>query len=96
MIYIFLILIPLVIINYTAIENIKQSTFRDIEVDSLKTANIIGDLSRNNMDNLVNLKRIVKQYSSASGKEPSYWTRTPVYWQTVFIPWKMKLSIIMK
>ncbi|MGB4312417.1 MAG: HAMP domain-containing sensor histidine kinase [Natronincolaceae bacterium] len=68
MIYIFLILIPLVIINYTAIENIKQSTFRDIEVDSLKTANIIGDLSRNNMDNLVNLKRIVKQYSSASGE----------------------------
>jgi two-component system OmpR family sensor kinase len=68
LIYIFLILIPLVIINYTAIENIKQSTFRDIEVDSLKTANIIGDLSRNNMDNLVNLKRIVKQYSSASGE----------------------------
>ena len=68
LIYIFLMLIPLVIINYTAIENIKQSTFKDIEVDSLKTANIIGDLSKNNMDNLVNLKRIVKQYSSTSGE----------------------------
>lgn len=68
LIYIFLMLIPLVIINYTAIENFKQSTFKDIEVDSLKTANIIGDLSKINMDNLVNLKRIVKQYSSTSGE----------------------------
>lgn len=66
LIYIFLILIPLFIINYMAIENIKQSTFKDIEVDSLKTANIISDLSRNNMDDLVNLKRIVKQYSPTS------------------------------
>ena len=68
LIYIFLILIPLIIINYTAIENIKQSTFKDIEVDSLKTANIVSDLSRNSMDNLVTLKRIVRQYSSTSGE----------------------------
>ncbi|HZK57915.1 MAG TPA: HAMP domain-containing sensor histidine kinase [Clostridia bacterium] len=68
LIYIFLMFIPLIIINYTAIENIKRSTFRDIEVDSLKTANIIGDLSRDSMDNLVNLKRIAKRYSSTPGE----------------------------
>lgn len=68
LIYIFLMFIPLVIINYTAIENIKKSTFRDIEVDFLKTANIISDLSKNSMDNLVNLKRIAKRYSPTPGE----------------------------
>ncbi len=68
LIYIFLILIPLIIINYMAIKNIRQSTFKEIEVDSLKTANIISDLSRSNMDNPVNLKRIVKRYTSTSGE----------------------------
>lgn len=66
LVYIFLILIPLAIINYMAIKNIRQSTFKEIEVDSLKTANIMSDLSRNNMDNIVNLKRIIKQYASTS------------------------------
>ncbi|NMA04138.1 MAG: cell wall metabolism sensor histidine kinase WalK, partial [Clostridiales bacterium] len=68
LIYIFLMFIPLIIINYTAIENIKNSTFRDIEVDSLKTANIISDLSKDSIDNLVNLKRIAKRYSSTPGE----------------------------
>ncbi len=66
-IYGFLILIPLIIINYTAIENIRQSTFQEIEVNSLKTANIISSISRDNMNNLVSLKRIVKQYSPTLG-----------------------------
>jgi len=47
-IYGFLILIPLVIINYMAIQNTSESTFREIEVNSLKTANIISSISRDN------------------------------------------------
>jgi len=46
-----------------AIQNTSESTFREIEVNSLKTANIISSISRDNVDNIVSLKRIVKQYS---------------------------------
>lgn len=61
-IYIILIIIPLVIINYWSVENMKESVFRDVEVNTLKAANIISGLSQNNLEDVVTLKRIVKQY----------------------------------
>ncbi|SCY87044.1 sensor histidine kinase [Alkaliphilus peptidifermentans] len=60
--YILLILIPLILINYISVSNMENSVFHEVEVNILKSANIISNLSRDNFNDLVALKRIVKQY----------------------------------
>ncbi|GAB6086271.1 sensor histidine kinase [Alkaliphilus crotonatoxidans] len=64
-IYTLLILIPLVLVNYMAVQNMSRSVFNEVQVNTLKTANIIGNLSRDHINDLVYLKRITKQYGSS-------------------------------
>ncbi|WP_026478227.1 sensor histidine kinase [Alkaliphilus transvaalensis] len=60
--YILLILIPLVLVNYWAVDNMKGSVLGEVEVNSLKTANIIANLSRDRFTDVPYLKRIIRQY----------------------------------
>lgn len=62
LIYTFLIIIPLVLVNYMSVQNMSTSVFHEVEVNTLKTANIIANLSREHFNDLVELKRIVKRY----------------------------------
>ena len=64
--YIALILLPLILINYLAISNVTETVFHEVEVNSLKTANIIANLSKDSFQDIVGLKRIVKQYVPTS------------------------------
>ena len=66
-IYVAIILIPLLLINYWSISNVTQSVFHEVEVNALKTANIISNISKDNFEDVVALKRIVKQYVSPTG-----------------------------
>lgn len=61
-IYILLIIIPLLIINYLSVENIKESILGKIEVNTLKTANIISNVSRDNLKKPLLLRQSIKQY----------------------------------
>ncbi len=65
--YILLIILPLFLINYWSIHYLTETVFYEVETNSLKTANIIANLSRDNFQDLVTLKRIVKQYLPADG-----------------------------
>ena len=62
LIYIILIGVPLLIINYLSIDNMTNSILSEIEVDALKTANIVSDISRNNADEPLQLRQRVKEY----------------------------------
>ncbi|ABR46934.1 integral membrane sensor signal transduction histidine kinase [Alkaliphilus metalliredigens QYMF] len=62
-IYIVLIFIPLALINYLSIENMTRSVLREIEINSLKTANVVSSLSRNYFDDAIELKGAIRQYS---------------------------------
>lgn len=62
MIYVILIIIPLMLLNFLSVSNVVSTVFHEMEVNALKTANIISNLSRDNFEDLVTLKRIVKQY----------------------------------
>lgn len=64
-IYTLLILIPLILVSFMAVENNRLSVFNEVQVNTLKTANIIANLSRDHIGNLVGLKRIVKQYGAS-------------------------------
>jgi len=60
--YIILITIPLLIINYFFVNNMRQSLLGEIEVTTLKTANIISSLSMENFNNITALRETVKLY----------------------------------
>ncbi|AKL93757.1 alkaline phosphatase synthesis sensor protein PhoR [Clostridium aceticum] len=66
-IYIILILLPLFVINFFSIENIKESVLREIEVNTLKTANILSNISRANFEDKLALKNSIQQYSGMVG-----------------------------
>ncbi len=61
--YIILIIIPLLIINYLSVENLKESILGEIEVNTLKTANIISNVSRDSLNKSLELRRILYQYA---------------------------------
>lgn len=63
--YIILIAVPLIIINYVSIDNMTDSILSEIEVNTLKTANIVSDISRNNMNQPMMLKQSVEEYVDA-------------------------------
>ncbi len=65
--YIILIILPLLLINYWSIHNLTETVFYEVETNALKTANIIANLSKDNFQDLVALKRIVKQYLPTDG-----------------------------
>ncbi|SES83915.1 Signal transduction histidine kinase [Natronincola peptidivorans] len=61
-IYIMLIILPLLVINYLSVENMRQSVLREIEVNALKTANILSNVSRGHINNHLELKKSIQQY----------------------------------
>lgn len=64
-IYIVLITIPLIIINYLSIGSMSDSILSEIEVNTLKNANIISNISSNNNDNPLIIKQRIKEYANA-------------------------------
>jgi len=64
LIYLILILIPLALVNYLSVDNMQQSIFREVEVNALKSANVIAGVSRENFEDIATLKRTVRQYTS--------------------------------
>ncbi|MCC5909582.1 MAG: HAMP domain-containing histidine kinase [Clostridiaceae bacterium] len=66
-IYILLIAIPLFMINFFAVESMQESILREIEVNALKTANIVSSISRNNIQQPLALKRSINQYMTGGG-----------------------------
>lgn len=60
--YIILIAVPLIIINYVSTDSMTGSILSEIEVDTLKTANIVSDISRNNINEPMMLKERVEEY----------------------------------
>ncbi len=65
--YIVLIIVPLLVINYLSVENMRRSVLGEIEVNTLKTANIISNISRDNFDRPLQLRRSLYQYTSMLG-----------------------------
>jgi len=61
-IYVPLILIPLLIVNYLTISNMRTTILRDIEVNQLKAANILSNIARVNIKDIAQLKVSIKQY----------------------------------
>ncbi|AOY75631.1 sensor histidine kinase [Clostridium formicaceticum] len=66
-IYIVLILLPLFVINFFSTENMKETVLREIEVNTLKTANILSNISRNNFQDPLALKDSIQQYTGMVG-----------------------------
>ncbi|SNS49571.1 Signal transduction histidine kinase [Anaerovirgula multivorans] len=62
-IYIILIIMPLFVINYLSVENMKQSILKEIEVNTLKTANIASNVSRDNLKRPLELRENIKKYT---------------------------------
>lgn len=62
-IYITLIILPLILINYLSVENMRESILREIEVNALKTANIISNVSRDNLRRPLELRENIKRYT---------------------------------
>lgn len=63
-IFIMLILVPLAVINYLSISNMQESIFSEVEVNTLKSANVIAGISRDGFDDIPNLKSTIRQYST--------------------------------
>lgn len=61
-IYIVLIMVPLLLVNYLSTANMRTTIFRDIEMNQLKTANILSNIARTNINDLIELKMAIKQY----------------------------------
>ncbi|SDJ90450.1 sensor histidine kinase [Natronincola ferrireducens] len=62
LIYIILIILPLLAINYLSLHHMKESVLGEIEVNTLKTANILSNISRNNIQDPLALKKVTQQY----------------------------------
>lgn len=61
-IYIVLIIVPLLLVNYLSTTNMTATILRDIEMNQLKTANILSNIARANINDLIELKMAIKQY----------------------------------
>ncbi len=62
LIYILLISVPLILINYISIENMTNTVLSEIEVTSLKTANIVSNIYSSNIDNPLIIKQSIREY----------------------------------
>lgn len=63
-VYILLIILPLVSISYLSVNHMEESILKGIEVNTLKTANILSNISRNNLDNPFSLRRSILPYAT--------------------------------
>ncbi|MDR5659695.1 HAMP domain-containing sensor histidine kinase [Serpentinicella sp. ANB-PHB4] len=63
LVYITLIAVPLIIINYLAIQNMQESILNEIQVTQLKNANIISTLLQNDFNNYFELNRTLTEHS---------------------------------
>jgi len=64
LVYILVILIPLVTISYLSVNHMEESILKGIEVNTLKTANILSNISQNNLDNPFNLRKSILPYAT--------------------------------
>lgn len=67
LIYGLLLIIPLLLVNYFAVENIRQSVFQEVQINGLKSANMIANLSKESIQDQAVLKRRIKEYQPAMG-----------------------------